>query len=88
MKFKLNNLYRFHWEDHYKGDSNGYARKFNQVKSFKSQEEGDAYYNNMIAGNFSQGILDYDNAYDEALATEDAEIIENYIAKNTYYYEN
>ena len=86
MKFKLNNLYRFTWMDHYKGDSNGYARTYNQVKSFKSQEEGDAYYKSMIVGNFSKGILDYDNAYDEALATEDADIIENYIAKNTYFY--
>jgi len=88
MIFKLNNLYKFTWEDHYKGDYNGYQREFYHVKSFKSQEEGDAYYQSMIVGNFSKGILDYDDAYDEALATGDAEIIENYILKNTYYYEN
>ena len=88
MKFKLNNLYRFTWEDHYKGDWNGFAREFKQVKSFKSQEEGDAYYNNMIVSNRCLGILDYDDAYDIALATQDEKIIEDYVLKNTYYYEN
>lgn len=88
MKFKLNNCYRFAWEDHYKGDWNGYQNEFYHIKSFKSQEEGDAYYKSMIVGNFSKGILDYDDDYDRALETEDSEIIEDYILKNTFYYEN
>ena len=88
MIFKLNNLYRFTWEDHCKGDWSGYQRQFNHIKSFKSQEEANAYYQSMIVGNFSKGILDYDDAYDIALATGDAETIEDYILKNTFYYEN
>ena len=42
----------------------------------------------MIVGNSSKGILDYDDDYDRALATGDEQIIEDYILKNTYYYEN
>lgn len=88
MKFKLNHCYRFKWEDHFKGDFTGFQREFNHVKSFKTQEEGDAYYKSMIVGNFSLGILDYDDDYDRALATGDEDIIEDYILKNTYYYED
>jgi len=88
MKFKLNNCYRFKWQDHYKGDWNGFQREFNQIKSFESQEEGDAYYKSMIVSNFCLGILDCDYEYDKALATCNEQIIEDYILKNTYYYED
>lgn len=84
MQIKLNNLYRFTWEDHYKGDWNGYARQFNHIKEFSSQIEAEDYYQSMISGNICKGILDYGDGYDAALETGDSDIIEDYILKNTF----
>ena len=84
MEFNLNSPYRFIWEDHYKGDWDGYARTYQQVKQFKSQEQAQEYVKNMLAGNICIEVLELNDAYDKVLYTGDGELIEEFVSKNSF----
>jgi hypothetical protein len=84
MIFNLNNAYEFRWEDHFAGEFKGYAKKFYQIKQFKSQEEAELYVTNMKAGNICHGILELSNEYDLVLESCDGDLIEDFRAKNEF----
>jgi hypothetical protein len=84
MEFNLNSPYRFTWEDHLKADWEGFARTFNQIKEFKSQEQAQEYIKNMLAGNMCVSVIELNDAYDQALYTGDGDIIEEYINNNSF----
>lgn len=84
MEFNLYSAYRFTWEDHFKGDWDGYARTYNQVKQFKSQEQAQEYIKNMLAGNICIGVIELNQAFDDVLETGDGDLIEEFISKNEF----
>ncbi|CAB4137477.1 hypothetical protein UFOVP324_39 [uncultured Caudovirales phage] len=84
MEFNLNSAYRFTWEDHLKADWEGFARTFNQIKEFDSQEQAQEYIKNMLAGNMCIGVIELNDAYDQALYSGDGDTIEEFVSKNTF----
>ena len=84
MELNLNSPYRFTWEDHFKGDWDGYARTYHHIKEFKSQEQAQEYISKMKAGNICIGVLELNDDYDEVLYTRDAYLIEEFISKNEF----
>ncbi len=84
MEFNLDSAYRFTWEDHFKGDWDGYARTYSQTKKFKTQEQAQEYIKNMLAGNICIGVIELNDAYDQALYTGDGDIIEEFVLQNTF----
>lgn len=78
MTWNLNNPYEFRWEDHFVGEDKWFARKYYQIKQFKSQEQANEYVANMLAGNRCLGVLELSPEYDKVLESGDGDKIEEF----------